>query len=553
MCGTQTFDNLLLSLLQDISDSGQDNGKKEATQKTTSVSISGGVPECGSVFFDLQPVTVSHEQAKVILTGKVEVYRVVLSRRIKCGLRVEYKPCGEMQRVVFLEHMLVWLADVVTSGRSSHIVEAQRCDTSMLKAALAALATRDPIEVLLKFKEYIFDSSKRSKDTLTWYAADGKVRDNRLLKEILHEVSQCDRLQELYASDLLKHIGDFDGMTWMEAWMYSGGGALAGHHLEDGFLHFVHVCLKIIVDRSSADSADTDFALSCSVIDATQRLAAKSWLLCRDVKTAEGTMRLVKLLADEGCKHYGTRDSSCSAYWESSLMKREWVLDPAYFCSKYPDVFYEAYVLPGEGLISNESHSVIGFSSFCMAWNVCVEDHLLHYMSQERDMARLARTSVISEAIFGVDSEEPRLHQLRGSYLKFCLTTEAAQMADAVVGLSDNGRRSISGMGPGPFEQHIRRMAPAVNSILQFCWQNYSVQLHYVHLSSSKRRITDVCRTDVLDSGVLIELLPNHSRHVCCVCGEPLIFRAFLAAWIRGGVAQSTDHGQPKKTKKSTV
>jgi hypothetical protein len=375
------------------------------------------------------------------------------------------------------------------------------------------------------------------------------VRDNSLLKDIQHEVSQCDQLQELYASDLLKDIGDFDGMTWMEAWMYSGGGALAGHHLEDGFLHFVHVCLNITLDRSTAASDDTEFQLSCSVLEATQRLAAKSWLLCRDVKKAEGTLRLVKLLADEGCKHYGARDSSCSVYWESGLMKREWVLDPAYFCSKYPDMFYEAHVMPGQGLISNESHSVIGFSSFCMAWNVCVEDHLLHYMSQERDMARLARTSVSSDAIFGVDSEEPRLHQLRGLYLNFCLTTEVVRMADAVVGLTDSSRHFRSCMGLGSYEQYMKRMAPAVNSVLQFCWQNYSVQLHPVHLDSSKRSITDVCRTDVLASGVLSELWPNHSRHVCCVCGEPLIFRALLAAWRSEGVAKLKNLAKPKQGK----
>jgi hypothetical protein len=193
-------------------------------------------------------------------------------------------------------------------------------------------------------------------------------------------------------------------------------------------------------------------------------------------------MRLVKLLAANGCKHYGARDSSCSEFWESSLVRREWVLNPDYLCVYHPELFHQVLLLPGQGLISNESHSVFGFSSLCMAWNVCIEKHILHYMSQERDMARLARTSIVQHGIFGLDSEEPRPLQLRGTALNFCLTTEAMRMAENLIALTDSSRHFRSCMGPGSFDEYIARMAPAANAVMQFCWRNYGVQLHTVQL-----------------------------------------------------------------------
>jgi hypothetical protein len=52
------------------------------------------------------------------------------------------------------------------------------------------------------------------------------------------------------------------------------------------------------------------------------------------------------------------------------------------------------------------------------------------------------------------------------------------------------------------------------------------------------KRMVDVCRTDVLASGVLKQIFQNHSMHVCCVCGEPILYRGLLAAWRHDGAGR---------------
>lgn len=337
------------------------------------------------------------ELTSFLLTEQVEVYRAVVTKQTIAGLKVEFILHGRMYRLDFYVRYLIWLAAHVL-GLDQKFGFDDAISSNLLGDAMRLLDKVDNRIVLDRLKQFLFRNKHEPNSIIAYYAKDGKLGDSILSKKLMFTAaSQCDKLRDIVRQDILPHIGTYDGMSMQKAWVYNGGTTVAGHHVEDGFLKFVHACYDIQWDRLDIDWQQciqpTDHnpvsgKMALQVLQTVNRLALKSWLVGSNAATAAGILHINKTILE-------AFDEMVTDY-ESALWSRVYVLDPAYFTAKHPTQFKEILLMPGEALLSNHSHSVVGFCGVCVAWNVLLLRDLADCIELEHDMAICMRNAAHS-------------------------------------------------------------------------------------------------------------------------------------------------------------
>lgn len=101
-----------------------------------------------------------------------------------------------------------------------------------------------------------------------------------------------------------------------------------------------------------------------------------------------------------------------NSHFELVLHLRTFILNPDYFVAKYPDVFGEIILHPGEVLVSDHSHSVVGFCGLSVAWNVLLLDDIVECSALEKEMADCMRTNTPSLVRYlrNTDGRGPIIH-----------------------------------------------------------------------------------------------------------------------------------------------
>lgn len=480
--------------------------------------------ECGTFVCTPDSVKLPYACMEQMLLEPVRVQRVLLAERLECGVRVKFETAFDMVRLHFLEHMLVWLEALVFQKCQVPVLgsRTKRTSRESVEGAIKGLSTVCRSQILCEFKRHIFQGGAKVGSLLCYYASSIPIDECHSVFKSAHHKLTTNELyyNAIYNKDVLQFVSNADGITWYKPWVYSGGGCMAGHHVEDAFLHFVHVCLSVDWELCLVSPQDPpecpqwtldERVHAAAVLKATENAACKSWLFGKNVGSIEGLQRLMSVLVELGCD---SREEGGGS-WEHALWARDLVLNPEFMCNKYPNLFVEVEMNPGSMVLSNESHSVCGFSSLCMAWNVGLYSHILQYARLEQGMARQTRLFMKARTANSV--------ALRGETLPFCFTTECMTAFDVLAGSRYKHctyHRLLTEEGAALVNMRIGLLEP----FAQFCWGAYSSQYS---------NTPQVCKEAMATSVVSHGLVQNDSQLMCCMCGEPLVYRALLAAWSK--------------------
>lgn len=373
---------------------------------------SGIVPQEFQVVTESQQSTIVLQQLKCspqlsaeevhafLFDEKVDVYTVSVVKCTSAGLQVAYEKVASMCRLDFYRRYIMWFA-IHVLGLHEHLdFIDDTVSATQLSMAVNKLGSEDNNSALVKLKAYLF----RQHDVghvLTYYAKDGRLVGSPSAKTILRcVVQESQDIRNVLLGDMLPHMGSFDGMTIDQAWTYTGGTTLAGHHVEDAFLKFenLHIRLRWLdpvlwTERSKQALRRMSVSLveAQSILNTIDRIALKSWLFGVDASTASGIVNTNNIIAAEF--------DEVAAQDERYMHERVYVLNPDYCTRSYPGVFKEVLVEPGQALLSNASHSVIGFCAFSIAYNVLLVEDVQHCLALEKEMSDRARLYLASSAM----------------------------------------------------------------------------------------------------------------------------------------------------------
>ena len=167
-----------------------------------------------------------------------------------------------------------------------------------------------------------------------------------------------------------------DGMSWGRAWTYNGGQGIAGIHAEDGFLHFAHHMVDLVLE--------VEDQLTRDLVDLLYRLSSKVWVFYTagegSPQPAQAALELNKIVA-------GMLGKEPLA--DEILMARDYVLDPRVFMGD--GRFKVVTQANGEMMFGNAFHSVMGCGFFSFACNVALVGSLQAYILAEAVMAKAVR------------------------------------------------------------------------------------------------------------------------------------------------------------------
>lgn len=196
--------------------------------------------------------------------------------------------------------------------------------------------------------------------------------------------------QEILEQDVLPTIHPhLDGMSWNRAWTYNGGQGVAGVHAEDGFLHFAHHMVDVVLEIEDQLTRD--------LVDLLYGLSSKVWVFYVGAgagqpaapQPAEAALALNKIVA---------RMLGVESLADELLVSREYVLDPRVFMG---DGRFRLVVQKnGEMIFGNAYHSVMGAGFFSFACNVALVGAIQSYILAEAAMARAVRG--VSKKYLGV-------------------------------------------------------------------------------------------------------------------------------------------------------
>lgn len=203
-------------------------------------------------------LTVSPTLTKVqtetfLIKERVVVYKVLLHESTQAGIQVYFKEFRSMCRLEFYVFYVVWFAINILGLDAEFDFESRfvKFPSTLVDSALNKLDNCDVGVVLTKLKQYLFEHEHVEDEILTYYAKDGEVCASEAATNMLAMFAkQCTHIRAIVKQDVIQHMGLYDGMALQKAWLYSGGTCLAGHHVEDGFLRFVHVSVHIDWDDS---------------------------------------------------------------------------------------------------------------------------------------------------------------------------------------------------------------------------------------------------------------------------------------------------------------
>lgn len=290
----------------------------------------------------------------------------------------------ELSRKNLFMVVFKWFVNDVMGKK--HITELVDCMNAILDCS--------EDELLKMYCAYIF--SRKEGDLVGIYAQD---READTLARFILKSLPMDK------EDLLGHIKSdvgkgFSGLTRSQAWLYAGLGD-AGEHIEDAWLHFINWLVDLVLEHLND--------LEKAIMECARKLSTRFWLFCLKSTIPEHIDLLQQRMHEAiGLGH---------VYWEKCLHDRKYVLNPEWWLEQYPEDFRLVTQRPGDCISSNLSHSVCGFSMMSVAFNTCLQSHLLHYITCEY-MAAAAASRRLA----------PGGASLRGLALSFCLTQELAHV-----------------------------------------------------------------------------------------------------------------------------
>ncbi len=182
-------------------------------------------------------------------------------------------------------------------------------------------------------------------------------------------------LEAVYTTDIMEYVmPEASGISYKHSWVYSGGQGLAGVHLEDGFLHFVHHLISLELSLASGSLLER-------LVTKYMMLSSKVWVFYNQ-GGVDGGIELNKYVA---------KLFNVAPVVDELLASRMYVLDPRAF---YDDPDFKVVTqYPGQYVHSDLPHSVTGCGFLSFACNILMTGSLAMYIKAEEMMAAAVRKS----------------------------------------------------------------------------------------------------------------------------------------------------------------
>ena len=180
-------------------------------------------------------------------------------------------------------------------------------------------------------------------------------------------------------------------MSWERSYGYSGGQGIAGWHMEDGFVPFIHHVPLIEYDWSGICKAvDRDLL---QLLSGLSSLSGKTWVLYKGVagSTEEVVTDILRLNGIIGSQ------VGVTGVVDELLVARRFFFRPEWLAAH--DKFMMLHQLPGMTIVSGLNavygysfgHQVSGFSMFSFACNLCFAACLVRCLDIERLLSDCVR------------------------------------------------------------------------------------------------------------------------------------------------------------------
>jgi len=344
-----------------------------------------------------EPVVLDKDQMSAFLMDEVDVYHMKVVRRTSdYGLRLEfYRDDTPRTRLEFIEEYTAWFASSVlgVDDLGSLVgldLEHRRAVVDAALSSLEKLVKAEGKDALHKhYHEFAF---KGKQSELGMYAKD-KTMTTATQSMLIGKPAELSKLgmytdtfRGFVHRDLLHHIGpDVSGVGIRKSWVYSGGFGLAGFHVEDGFLHFGHHILDFVGEVQDAyEQRLVSFWLNHS---------KKIWIFKQGASKNDIVQLNSELFDKVVCKQSKGKQRTARqrvGVCDEVLMSRSVVIDPE-FAERNGYVVVDHY--PGQCIVSNYPHTVLGFALFSFAWNFCLPEHVPYYIGMERATADIYRAN----------------------------------------------------------------------------------------------------------------------------------------------------------------
>jgi len=218
---------------------------------------------------------------------QITVYCTVVEQQCAAGVKLKWCVQETCNRLLFYFKYVIWYANTVIIQQSRRKWPSNSAVTvGAIKSALNVIKQYSAEELLDMYMTFMFHQKQAAGDVVGFYAKDGELigQATDLMKFVFES---CDGVRSISHHDMFLHFRVHHGMSMGKAWVYSGGTCNAGHHVEDGFLHFVHMMLAIDMQHTQyslgvlAPHVCTDGEVVRDVLLTIQAIALKRWLMGR--------------------------------------------------------------------------------------------------------------------------------------------------------------------------------------------------------------------------------------------------------------------------------
>lgn len=519
-------------------DAGSNETEAQEVAYEFKLDSKNAVSSCSQLFDLTYSPILTADQARDFLTKEnIEVWKVVCRKVTLAGVKVEFVLVGTMKRIDFYARYIVWFA-VTLLGLGSGFTFSGVLSERSIESALQKFEGLSHSDILNIVHNHIFHLHNKAGMVLTYYAKDGMLDKSPVTKSMLFDtIKSCDKVADILKRDIVSQLGSYNGIAFHKAWVYSGGTTMAGHHVEDCYLKFVHACFDV---KWSTFDWEWDFlkkSKKCPVtassgqkiLQVVNNMAVKSWLVGCDAGCAEGIVNINKIIAIE----FGHDNINI----EHALYTRCCILNPEYFTIKSPQQFREILLRPGQALLSDDSHSVYGFCSTSVAWNVLFPEDVARCLQLEKDMAlSMQSQSSITRVL--------KQSHGRGETINTSLACELLRECDRSFDLQND----FSYAGTSLYATHqslvdklwCRVHQPALKLLCQLYLSSHTtVEWSSTRSVSSSTRVHD--GNSVTCSGILSHKELGNTADptlkqiktgtvVCYVCGIPCLMDAVVAS-----------------------
>lgn len=348
----------------------------------------------------LPELELNKEQTEEFLGTRVKTCQIVIKQSLPAGIVIARGRGVSMSRRGVLKRAVIWYAECVLGIK----LTGKAIDDKTVQA-LDAMENLTKEEAREKYLAYVFKDTEEKDRDGGCYASDTEGDD--MMAGLLYEVFR----PETGATDLLELLPNkFTGLSRQSPWLYSGV-TFAGHHIEDAFMHFFH--LFVLLKFALASLGDIDRRL----LECMERLSFRDWLFCSKSSTPEDVQWL--------CREIETAFKLKQGWYEKVLDERNYVLSPVWWQTKHPGLFKLVHQGPGDSIVTNQSHNVVGFGVLSFAHNIARLESVRHYVACECLAAVDASKAYMWYRIVNQNvSRGEGLTGCRGHRINFCLTSE---------------------------------------------------------------------------------------------------------------------------------